>query len=174
MLMRVTGTQIAYYNICHRKLWLFSNGVTMEQTSDLVSEGKLIAETTYLDRSRKYTELELGPIKIDFYDARNRVIYEVKKSKALDKAHIAQVKYYMYVLLRHGVEAPSAILEYPKIKHRELVEWSDNIITQVETWIEGVGTISESQSCPPILLNNAICKKCSYYDFCYIGEEEGL
>lgn len=172
--MQVTGTQIAYYNICHRKLWLFSNGVTMEQTSDLVSEGKLIAETTYLDRSRKYTELEIDSIKIDFYDARNRVIYEVKKSNALDKAHIAQVKYYMYVLSKHGVETPSAILEYPKIKHRELVAWNDNIITQVEAWEKGVELVLQSHSCPSILLNNAICKKCSYYEFCYVGEEVKL
>ena len=171
MSMRVTGTQIVYYNICYRKLWLFSNGITMEQTSDLVSEGKLIAETTYLDRSRKYTELEIGPIKIDFYDARNRVIYEVKKSNALDQAHIAQVKYYMYVLSKYGVQNPSAILEYPKIRHRELVEWSFKIIAEVDSWVEGIESILQSQACPP-LLNNTICKKCSYYDFCYIGEEE--
>ena len=45
--MIVTGTHISYFLICHRKLWLFAHEIRMEQTSDLVSEGRLIQETTY-------------------------------------------------------------------------------------------------------------------------------
>lgn len=89
--MPTTGTYIAYLHTCHRKLWLFAHGIQMEHTSELVGEGKLIAETTYLDRSRKYTELAIDGIKIDFYDARNKVIHEVKKSDKVEYAHIAQV-----------------------------------------------------------------------------------
>lgn len=36
-----TGTHFNYYQICHRKLWLFSNGINMENTSDAVYDGKL-------------------------------------------------------------------------------------------------------------------------------------
>ncbi|GAB2622414.1 Dna2/Cas4 domain-containing protein [Belliella aquatica] len=57
----------------------------MEYTSQIVAEGKLIAETTYLDSARKYTELELDGIKIDFYDVKNKVIHEVKKSYKVKK-----------------------------------------------------------------------------------------
>ncbi|WP_235062772.1 Dna2/Cas4 domain-containing protein [Indibacter alkaliphilus] len=49
-LMNITGTHIAYLHTCFRKLWLFANGIQMEHTSQVVAEGKLIAETTYLDR----------------------------------------------------------------------------------------------------------------------------
>lgn len=42
--MKVTGTHFNYYQVCKRKLWLFANGITMEHTSDLVYEGKLIHE----------------------------------------------------------------------------------------------------------------------------------
>ena len=35
--MNITGTHFNYYQICHRKLWLFSNGIQMEHTSDLVA-----------------------------------------------------------------------------------------------------------------------------------------
>ncbi|HYF67262.1 MAG TPA: Dna2/Cas4 domain-containing protein [Ohtaekwangia sp.] len=31
--MKITGTHIAYLHLCHRKLWLFVNGINMEQTS---------------------------------------------------------------------------------------------------------------------------------------------
>ena len=29
--MIVTGTYFNYYQLCHRKLWLFANGINMEQ-----------------------------------------------------------------------------------------------------------------------------------------------
>lgn len=38
----VTGTEFNYYNICRRKLWLFSHGIQMEHTSDNVLLGKMI------------------------------------------------------------------------------------------------------------------------------------
>ncbi|WP_149694528.1 Dna2/Cas4 domain-containing protein [Chitinophaga sp. CF418] len=51
--MNITATHINYYHICHRKLWLFSNGITLEHTSDLVAEGKLIGEHSYPQRAEK-------------------------------------------------------------------------------------------------------------------------
>src|SRR5690606_22494527 len=95
--MPLTGTHIAYLHTCHRKLWLFANGIQMEHTSESVAEGKLISETTYLDRTRQYTELAIDGIKIDFYDAKNRIVHEVKKSDKVENAHKAQVIYYLYV-----------------------------------------------------------------------------
>lgn len=70
--MVTTATHINYYHICHRKLWLFANGINMEHTLDTVTEGKLIGENTYTDRAVKYTELQLDGVKIDFYDAKKQ------------------------------------------------------------------------------------------------------
>lgn len=167
--MQITGTHIAYLHTCHRKLWLFANGIQMEHTSDIVAEGKLIAETTYLDRARKYTELALEGIKIDFYDAKNKVVHEVKKSDKVENAHIAQVKYYLYILAKNGIEEPSAIIEYPKLKQREYVNWADNIIEEAQTWQQNTLEIVTSDSCPP-LEKKPICKSCSYFELCYIEE----
>lgn len=169
--MQITGTHIAYLHTCHRKLWLFANGIQMEHTSDLVSEGKLIAETTYLDRSRKYTELAIDGIKIDFYDAKNKVIHEVKKSDKVERAHLAQVKYYMYILSKNGIVEPSAILEYPKLKQRDTVHWDDEIEELGKQWEKQASDIIEQECSPPLVKLN-ICKKCSYYEFCYIEEEQ--
>lgn len=167
--MNITGTHIAYLHTCHRKLWLFANGIQMEHTSDTVAEGKLIAETTYLDRARKYTELAIDGIKIDFYDAKNKVIHEVKKSDKVEHAHIAQVKYYLYVLAKNGIERPSAIIEYPKLKQREFVEWNDEYTKEAEAWEEKARGITLSEVCPE-LIQKGICKKCSYYELCYVEE----
>lgn len=167
--MHLTGTHIAYLHTCHRKLWLFANGIQMEHTSEIVAEGKLIAETTYLDRARKYTELAIDGIKIDFYDAKNKVVHEVKKSNKVEKAHIAQVKYYLSVLHRHGIEQPTAIIEYPKLKQRETLDWDDAYLTEASQWELQVQEITASDNCPT-LVKKGICKNCSYYDLCFVGE----
>jgi CRISPR-associated exonuclease Cas4 len=169
-LPNLTGTHISYYHVCHRKLWLFANGIQMEHTSDIVAEGKLIAETTYLDRARKYTELAIDGIKIDFYDAKNAVVHEVKKSDKVEKAHKAQVSYYLYVLVKNGIENPSAIIEYPKLKQRDFLEWDEAMIPEIETWLVEVAQIILAEVCPPVI-NAKICKSCSYFELCYINEE---
>jgi CRISPR-associated exonuclease Cas4 len=168
--LNTTGTHIAYLHTCHRKLWLFAHGIRMEHTSDIVAEGKLIGETSYSDRTKKYTELELNGIKIDFYDAKNKVIHEVKKTDKVERAHIAQVKYYLYMLSKNGIEGASALLEYPKMRQTQIVEWEEGDEALVSTYIQEATAIINQPYCPP-LVRLSICKKCSYYDFCYAGEE---
>ena len=161
-----TGTQIAYYHTCHRKLWLFANGINMEQTSETVAEGKLIGDTSYSQRAEKYTELDIEGSKIDFYDAKNKVVHEVKKSDKVENAHIAQVKYYLWLLKKSGVYGATGIIEYPKLKNTETVALEEGDELAIETWISEVKSIIDNENCPP-LLNKPICKKCSYYDLCY-------
>ena len=163
--MKPTGTQINYYHICHRKLWLFTNNIQMEHNSDLVTEGKLIAETTYPQRAKKYKELDLGFIKIDHFDTKNKVVREVKKSKKMEAAHLAQLKYYLWVLEKSGVEDVSGILEYPRLRRTEEVWLSDLDREEIEVWISGIEVVL-SGDCPKVI-DKAICKKCAYYDFCY-------
>ena len=85
--MTITGTHFNYYFVCPRKLWLFANGINMEHTSELVVEGKLIHEDSYPQRSGKYEEIEIDGIKVDFYDARSKVIHEIKKTDKIEQAH---------------------------------------------------------------------------------------
>ena len=165
----MTGTHFNYYHVCHRKLWLFANGINMEHTSDLVYEGKLIHETAYPQRSERYEELEIEGCKIDFYDARNKVVHEIKKSDKIESAHEWQVKYYIYVLERNGVEGVTGMLEYPTMRHTQRVELTDvdrERIGEIEKEIEDLINADE---CPPVI-NAKICKNCSYYEFCYVGE----
>ncbi len=114
--MHITGTHFAYFLICRRKLWLFANNLQMEQESDLVLEGKLLHETAYPNRSKKFKEIEIGGVKIDFYDTRTKLIHEIKKSDKMEESHIWQVKYYIYILQKHGIDCRGAIIEYPKLR----------------------------------------------------------
>lgn len=167
--MEVTGTQLSYYFTCHRKLWLFSNGIQMEHNSELVQMGKLIHETSYSERPERYQEVEIGPVKIDFYDKRNKVIHEVKKSDKLEESHRWQVKYYIFLMEQAGLVGVTGLLEYPKLRHTEEVLLTDRDRKDLESIIVNIGKITSSDSCPS-LVKLGICKNCSYYDFCYSSE----
>ncbi|NCB43301.1 MAG: CRISPR-associated protein Cas4 [Clostridia bacterium] len=169
--MHLTGTHINYYLICQRKLWLFANQIQMEHTSDLVYEGKLIHETSYERRSEKYTELEIDGIKLDYYDAKNKVIHEIKKSDKREEAHLWQLKYYLFVLDKNGVQGATGILEYPKLRHREEVVLSSIDREELQRIIADVEKIVAADQAPERPMRSR-CRNCSYFDFCWSEEEE--
>ncbi len=169
--MQITGTHFNYYMICHRKLWLFANSIQMEHTSDLVYEGKLIHETTYPQRSSKYTEIELDGIKIDYYDPHHKIIHEVKKSDKKLKAHEWQLKYYIYVLENNGIEGVTGILEYPKLRKTDEVLLSNRDRIEIEDIKGEIKKILGIDNCPD-RLPKIKCKNCSYFDFCWSGEQD--
>lgn len=169
--MQITGTHFNYYQVCQRKLWLFANGINMEHTSDLVYEGKLIHEESYPQRSERYEEIEIDGVKVDFYDAKRKVIHEIKKSDKVEQAHEWQLKYYLYVFERNGIEGVSGILEYPKLRKTSEVFLSDIDRETIRDIELKINEIIEKEICPP-LEKKGICRNCSYFDFCYAGEEE--
>jgi CRISPR-associated exonuclease Cas4 len=169
--MTITGTHFNYYNVCKRKLWLFANGITMEHSSDLVYEGKLIHEESYPQRPERYEELEVDGIKLDFYDARNKVIHEIKKTDKMEDAHEWQLKYYIHVLEMNGVEGVTGMLEYPVLRQTQKVELTDADRDQIAGIEANITRIIGSENCPEII-HSRICKQCSYFDFCYSGEVE--
>lgn len=165
----MTGTHFNYYHVCKRKLWLFANGINMEHTSDLVYEGKLIHKTAYPQRSERYEELEIEGCKIDFYDARNKIVHEIKKSDKVEVAHEWQVKYYIYVLERNGIEGVTGVLEYPTLRQTDKVFLTDADRVRIREIEKDIVAIVEGEHCPPVI-NAKICKNCSYYEFCYVAE----
>lgn len=143
----------------------------MEHTSDLVYEGKMIHENSYQQRSYKYEEIELDGIKVDFYDTKNKIIHEIKKSNKIEAAHEWQLKYYMYVFERNGITGVSGILEYPLLRKKDTIILSSIDRESIQKMEKEIETIGESDTCPPIE-KTKICRNCSYFDFCYSGEEE--
>lgn len=168
--MNTTGTHFNYYLICHRKLWLFANGINMESTSDLVYEGKLIHENSYPRRIEKYEEVAIDGIKIDYYDVKNKVIHEIKKSDKHEEAHEWQVKYYLYVLEKNGIEANSGLLEYPRLHKTTEVLLTKPDRDEIIEMITDIERIIYEENCPP-RINKSKCRNCSYFDFCWSGEE---
>lgn len=170
--MNINATLINLYHVCKREMWLHVNGIRFEHTSDTVSEGKLIHETSYPRRAERYTELQIDGSVIDFYDANNKVIHEIKKSNKVEMAHEWQVKYYIWLLERNGIAGVTGMLEYPKLRETTKVELTDSDREYLEKTVKEISEIAESDDCPPGI-DAGICKSCSYYEFCYVEEVEG-
>jgi CRISPR-associated exonuclease Cas4 len=169
-MQNITATLINLYHVCHRELWLHANEIRMEHTSDLVAEGKLIGDTSYERRSDKYTQVELDGIKIDFYDAKNKVVHETKRGRAIETAHRAQVQYYLYKLRQQGVPDATGLIEYPDLKKTETVAaLTEADLQKISAWETDIERIVQQPQCPPVI-RSAICKRCSYCDFCYSSE----
>lgn len=167
--MQITGTLIQYYFFCHRQLWLHANDIKMETGFELVELGNLIQEESYNQRSEKYEQIELGPVKIDFYDAKRKVIHEVKKSSKFHETHIWQLKYYIYIFEQHGIEGVIGILEYPKERKTEEVLLSQPDKIRIEELKQEILHLVSASDCPD-KINKPKCKNCAYFDFCYAGE----
>lgn len=170
--MNITGTYIQYYYICKRKLWLYLHEVQMETESDLVYEGKLIHENSYsTTRSDKFKEIELDGIKIDFYNSEEKVIHEIKKSKKMELSHEWQLKYYIYVFKKHGIEGVTGVIDYPELKKSKEIELNSLDEATLEKTIQEIHSLNTAYQCPEPI-DKPFCKNCSYFDFCYIGEVE--
>lgn len=161
---KITGVMIYYYFICKRKLWYFNNSINMEFNSELVGMGKLIDENSYSREKRSILIDEI--VNIDFIKDW-KIIHEVKKSKKLDIAGIWQLKYYIWILKKKGVQIEKGIIDYPLLRKREeiFLELEDEkILLDV---IENINEILYEKF-PQKVLNKAFCKKCAYYELCYI------
>jgi CRISPR-associated exonuclease Cas4 len=143
----------------------------MEHNSETVSIGKLIHETSYQQRSERFQEIAIGPIKVDFFDQKNKVIHEVKKSSKLFESHCWQVKYYIYTFEQAGVTGVTGILEYPKERKTEEIFLSEPDREYIKELIDKINQLIHADNCPPAI-NKPRCKNCSYFDFCYSTEIE--
>lgn len=165
----ITATHINLYHVCHRQLWLHVHGIRMEHQSDAVYAGKLVGETAYGQRARRYRELEIAGSKIDHFDPREQLVREVKKSSRKLEAHRAQVLYYCYLLRQNGIEA-NGLLEYPSERRTVAVEWTEDSEAEVESWLTGIRQVIESATCPEVI-RARYCRQCSYYEFCYVEND---
>jgi CRISPR-associated exonuclease Cas4 len=140
----------------------------MEHTNDTVYDGKMLHETSYPQRNNKHSELSIDAKyngidlygKIDFYDARQKIIHEIKRSNKVEKAHEWQVKFYLWLLKLNAIEEATAILEYPLLRQTDHVALSEEDIVHLQKVIENISQLRQSDQCPPVI-HSKICTGCS-------------
>ncbi|MDL2310883.1 CRISPR-associated protein Cas4 [Peptostreptococcaceae bacterium OttesenSCG-928-C18] len=159
----ITGMMVNYFHVCKRKLWYFYYEIQMEHGNENVAIGKILDETSY-KREDKHINID-NIINIDFLKAEG-ILHEVKKSNKIEEAAIWQVKYYLYYLKQYGVNIKAKI-DYPLLKKSLEVELEEHDCEVIENILKEIKKITAMNN-PPELEKLGICKKCSYFDLCFI------
>ena len=160
----ITGMMIYYYIVCKRKLWYFYNQIQMETNSENVKIGKVLDGNAY-EREEKHINVD-DVISIDYIKTKG-ILHEVKKSKKIEEAGIMQVKYYLYYLKQKGVKGIKGKIDYPLLKQSIDVELTAEDEKYIESVLIDIKEIVNTHL-PPILEKKRICKKCAYFELCYI------
>ncbi len=164
---KTQGIKVNYYFICKRKLWLFDKGISMENNSDRVLQGKVIHENSY--RRDKFKEQLIGDlIKVDIL--KDDYVKEVKISSKMSEADKMQLLYYLFYLKEMGIEKKGSI-NYVKEKKIEEVELNPELEEKIKLALVDIKKII-SQNSPPKVIKLPYCTKCSYYEFCFVKEFE--
>jgi CRISPR-associated exonuclease Cas4 len=87
----------------------------------------------------------------------------------MEAAHQWQVKYYIWLLEQNGVEGATGTLEYPKLREKVEVLLTDDDRVTLQHTIKEIESLTQSEECPA-RINAKICKRCAYFDFCYIED----
>jgi CRISPR-associated exonuclease Cas4 len=136
----------------------------MEHTSELVSIGKIVDENSY-SREGKGIDID-AIINIDWFDKKNGVIHEVKKSKSVEIAHEMQVLYYIWYLKQKGVEGITGEIDYPLLKQKSIVVLTEEKEKELLQAMAGIDKVV-SLEVPPDRIEKKFCIKCSYYELCW-------
>lgn len=164
MQREISGMMFYYYFVCKRKLWFFANEIQMESENEDVIIGKLIDENSY-SRELKHVLID-NTVNIDFIKEW-KILHEVKKQKSVEEAGIWQLKYYIYFLRKRGINIEKGILDYPKLKKREEIFLTEEDEKRIEEILLEIREIVNLKL-PPKLEKLKICKKCAYFEYCYI------
>ena len=160
--MVITGTEVNYFFHCHRQLYLFHHKIYQEQNSELVKLGKLQHENRFFDRN---SEIAFNGIKIDKIDG--DYLIEHKKTKADLKAGEWQLLYYLYRFKEIGITKKGRLTSGSRgeiVKELELTSLKEK---KLLLYLDEIREILNSDETPPII-DKPKCKKCAYYEFCYI------
>ncbi|BDR64478.1 CRISPR-associated protein Cas4 [Clostridium tetani] len=163
--MKVNGTLINYYFHCKRQCWLHGNRINLEDNSQDVKIGKAIHEVK--KEKGKQTEISIDNIKID--KITKDYLTEVKKSDSDIEAAKWQLLLYLKVLKDKGIERKGKLefIEKNKSKSTIIIELDENNLSELEDVIKNIENLLIQEN-PPEVINESKCKKCAYFEYCYI------
>ena len=137
----MNGTMINYYFHCKRQCYMFAHRLNLEDNSEIVKIGKAIHEDRAMNSEN--TEIKIENIALDKINSKD--VTEVKKSDADVEASKWQLLYYLKILKDKGIERKG----------------------KLEKYILEIQKLLEADELPKVI-NKASCKKCAYYEYCYI------
>lgn len=161
-----TGTQVNYYVVCRRKLWLYSHRLELERTSDKVALGALLHKSAYPRLPRREMLID-SLIKVDILEGEGKGrVLEVKYSQKMAEAARLQVLYYLYYLKRKGLTGLVGELRFPRQRRREEIHLTEEGQREVEEALRGIAEVT-GLPVPPQAKWTPACIRCSYCEFCW-------
>lgn len=163
---RVTGTLINYYFHCKTQCWLHANRINLEDNSEDVRIGKVLHDIN--EEKASNAEISIDNVKID--KLTRDYLVEVKKSDSDTEAVKWQVLLYLYKLKQKGLTRKGKIefieknRQGKKVHYIELNDENEKMLLEILGRIE----ILVSEAKPPAPVLEKKCKKCAYYEYCFI------
>lgn len=165
--MKITGTIINYYFHCKRQCYLFANRVNLEDNSEDVRIGKILHEIRAKDN--RDTEIKYENIVLDKLSA--KYIEEYKKSDADTEAARMQLIFYLKQLQEKGIIKEGKLIYDEKNKKdgkkTEIIKLDESNINKLNKCIEEIEKLVNQNKVPEVEKNKK-CKRCAYYDYCYL------
>jgi len=160
----ITGTIVNYYFHCKTQMWLFGNKINLEDNSEDVRIGRVLHEIS----ENRVDEVSFEGIKVDKI-TRDYVV-EVKKSDSDIEAGKWQLMYYLYVLKQKGIEKKGRLEVFEKNKQdkkRFVIELTPENERKLFEILKNVEKIL-SNDIPPKPKFESKCRKCAYYEYCFL------
>lgn len=162
----MNGTIINYYFHCKRQCYLFAHRLNLEDNSEIVKIGRAIHEEKA--SVSKNSEIKIEQIVID--KMTSEYLIELKKSDADVEASKWQLLYYLKILKEKGIERKGK-LEFVEKKNQNkktmIYELNSEAEKDLEQHIKNIEELLEKKELPEVM-NKPSCKKCAYYEYCYI------
>lgn len=165
-MIKVNGTLINYYFHCKRQCYLLGNRLNLEDNSELVQIGRAIHEEKSVGKENR--EIAIENIRID--KLTSEYLIEIKKSDADVEACKWQLLFYLSQLKGKGMERKGKLefVEKNKVQQKSAYyELTEEIEDQLKRYVEEIEDLIGSEQVPAVL-NSGKCKKCAYYEYCYI------
>lgn len=163
--MKVNGTLINYYFHCKRQCYLFGNRLNLEDNSEEVRIGKALHDER---KDKENTEIAIENIRLD--KLTDEYLTELKKSDADVEASKWQLIFYLKVLKEKGIVRKGR-LEFAEknksVKKSVVVEMDERTEEELNLYVKQIEDLLSGEEIPPVL-HMAKCKKCAYYEYCYI------
>lgn len=163
--MQVNGTLINYYFHCKRQCYLFGNRLNLEDNSEEVKIGRILHQEQEV---KENTEISIDNIKLDRLTS--EYLIELKKSDADEEASKWQLLFYLSVLKKKGVERKGKLEFSEKNKSTKktvVLELTQETEQRLSKYVQEIENLLQQKEIPPVL-NKPSCKKCAYYEYCYI------
>ena len=162
----MTGTIVNYFFHCKRQCYLLGNRLNLEDNSEIVRIGKVIHEEKA--QKNKNSEIKIENIVID--QLSSEYITEIKKSDADIEASKWQLYYYLKVLKDKGVTRKGKLEFVEKNKSDKktmILELTIEVEKELEKILNKIEQLLLEDKIPEVI-NDVKCKKCAYYEYCYI------